>query len=316
MTVSAEFMTSRLKMRHMSLLVAISDCGTLLRAAERVAISQPGATKALQEIEKAFGQQLFERTNRGLEPNDIGLCAIRYARLICTDLVNLGNEIEEIWKGSGGRLAIGSIMGAVPLSSNLISTLVCKLPNLKVQFTEGTSSELLQMLDEGRLDFVICRTSVSSRPEDYEAIEVRKESISVVANRSHPLANHVGIDLQDLHQFPWIVCLPNMPMRRHFEREFANQSVPEPRSLIETASALSVLRLMQGNPQLCSMQADDVIDELIGCGDLCRLNVRLTSTGEPYYLVTRRDRELSSTAKLAVDEMKFMRASKEIPVPA
>jgi len=300
MTVNVETMASRLKMRHMSLLVAISDCGTLLKAAERVAISQPGATKALQEIERAFGQQLFDRTNRGLEPNEVGLCAIRYARLIYTDVINLGKEIEEISKGSGGHLRIGAIMGAVPFSSNLISDLVERLPNLKVQFSEGTSLELLQMLDEGRLDFAICRISVSSRPEDYVSTELRKERISVIANKRHPFAQTADLQLDDLQTFPWIVCLPDMPMRRHFEREFANRSVAVPRCLVETASALSLLRLMRQNPRLCSMQADDVVEELVGCGELCRLSVSLTSTSEPYFLVYRADRELSPTARNAI----------------
>ena len=300
MTVSAENLTSRLKIRHMSLLVAISECGTLVKAAEKIAISQPGATKALQEIERSFGQQLFERTNRGLEPNDVGLCAIRFARLVCTDITNLSKEIEEVSRGSGGRLSIGAIMGAVPFSSNLISTALQHMPNLKVQFSEGTSLELLQMVDEGRLDFAFCRTSVTSRPEDYVSVKVRQERNSVIANKNHPLAGSRHIELSALDGYPWIVCLPNMPMRRHFEREFANQSAPEPRCLIEAASALLILGLLRQNARLCSMQADDVVEELIGCGDIVRLNVKLTSTSEPYSLVYRHDRELSSTARIVI----------------
>lgn len=303
MVVAGGKMTSHLKMKHMGLLVAISDCGTLLKAAERVAISQPGATKALQEIERVFGQQLFDRTNRGLEPNELGLCAIRYARLISTDMMNLGREIEQISKGSGGHLSIGAIMGAVPFSSSLIASFVEASPNLKVQFSEGTSLELLQMLDEGRLDFAICRISVSARPEEYMATELRRERLCIVANRRHPLALSSEIQLEELRSFPWIVCLPDMPMRRHFEREFANRSIPTPKSLIETASALSLLRLMRENHYLCSMQAKDVVEELIGCGELCQLPVQLTSTSEPYYLVYRRDRELSPTARNAIESI-------------
>lgn len=306
MSLNAETLASRLKVRHMRLLVAISECGTLLKAAERVAISQPGATKALQEIERTFGQQLFDRTNRGLEPNEVGHCAIRYARLIYTDVINLGKEVEEISKGSGGHLRIGSIMGAVPFASNLVSNFVGRFSNQKVQFSEGTSRELFQMLDEGKLDFAFCRISVTTRPEDYVSTEVRKERISVIANQRHPFSGVPDLRLEDLHAFPWIVCLPDMPMRRHFEREFANQSVTVPRSLIETASALSLLRLMRHNPQLCSMQADDVVEELIGCGDLCRLSVPLTSTSEPYHLVYRADRELSPTARNAIGSIQAM----------
>ena len=51
MLPSLESMTSRLRLRHFRLLMAIADHGSILKAAEAVALTQPGATKALQEIE-------------------------------------------------------------------------------------------------------------------------------------------------------------------------------------------------------------------------------------------------------------------------
>src|SRR3546814_8950325 len=68
MLPSLNSMVSRLRLKHFRLLVALDDCGSLLKAAEYVALSQPGATKALQEIESALGAELFIRNNRGLEP--------------------------------------------------------------------------------------------------------------------------------------------------------------------------------------------------------------------------------------------------------
>jgi len=53
------------------LLTALADHGSLLKAAEQVALTQPGASKALQEIETTLGAQLFVRTNRGLEATDL-----------------------------------------------------------------------------------------------------------------------------------------------------------------------------------------------------------------------------------------------------
>ena len=85
--------------------------GSLLGAAKEVAINQPGANKALREIETTFGAALFVRTNRGLEANDLGLCVVRYARMIYTDLGHLRNELDAIQKGrqrpGGGRLHHG-----------------------------------------------------------------------------------------------------------------------------------------------------------------------------------------------------------------
>ena len=82
MLASLPALVSRLRLKQLRLLIALDEQGSLHKAAEAVAISQPGATKALNEIESAFGTRLFTRTSQGLEANDLGRCAIRYARLI------------------------------------------------------------------------------------------------------------------------------------------------------------------------------------------------------------------------------------------
>ncbi len=105
---------SRLRLKQLRLLIALDEFGSLHKAAESVAITQPGATKALHEIESTLGSTLFERTTKGLTPNDLGRCVIRYARLIHTDVAHLREEMLGIMQGHGGRLSVGVIMGAVP----------------------------------------------------------------------------------------------------------------------------------------------------------------------------------------------------------
>ena len=60
-------------------------------ASTQTALSSTG--QALHEIESTLGCVLFERTNQDLVPNDIGRCAIRYARLIHRDLAHLRKEM-------------------------------------------------------------------------------------------------------------------------------------------------------------------------------------------------------------------------------
>ena len=82
MTPPLSSIISRLHLKQLRLLVALGEHGSLLKASRQVALTQPGASKALQEIETTFGTPLFVRTNRGLEPNAVGHCVIRYPHLI------------------------------------------------------------------------------------------------------------------------------------------------------------------------------------------------------------------------------------------
>src|SRR5690606_14489682 len=120
MISSLPTIVSRLRLKQLRLLIALDEQGSLHRAAEQVAISQPGATKALHEIETTFGASLFTRTSQGLTPNDLGRCVIRYARLIHSDLAHLRVEMVGILTGQRGRLSEWDVLGA---GSLLVSSL-------------------------------------------------------------------------------------------------------------------------------------------------------------------------------------------------
>lgn len=306
-------MLSRLRLKQLRLLVALGDHGSLLKAAEHVALTQPGASKALHEIESALGTTLFVRTNRGLLPNDVGHCVIRYARLIQTDIEHLREEMVGILQGHGGRLSIGVIMGAVPLLTEVLSRLLEKKPALSVEIVEDSSGRLLPLLDEGRLDLAICRTSISRRPHLYDSINIRDEQLAVVANVNHALATAKRLRLSDLASFRWVVYSANMPMRLLLEREFSEAGLQFPLHLLETTSAFTTLSLLQQNPSLVALLSIDVAQFCTRFGMTAILPLQLHSRSEPYQLVTRRGSILSPVAQLCIQE--FTRESGQAPVP-
>jgi len=296
-------MLSRLRLKQLRLLIAIGDQGSVVKAAEHVSLSQPGATKALQEIESTLGATLFIRTNRGLEPNDLGLCAIRYARLIQTDFTHLHEEMTGILQGHGGRLSVGMIMGAVPFMTDALSRLLDLRPKLSVEIVEDTSARLLHLLDQGRLDLAICRSSISRQPSLYDSRNLHDETLAVVAHREHPLAQRPSLQLADLADSRWVVYSANMPMRLLLEREFHEAGLRFPLYLLETTSAFTTLSLLQKNPTFVALLSIDVARFCTHFGMTTILPLTLLSRSEPYQLVTRHGASLSPIAQLFIEQM-------------
>lgn len=297
---------SRLSLKQLRLLIVLSEHGSLIKAAEQVHMSQPGATKALKEIETALGSTLFVRSNRGMEANAMGRCVVRYARLILTDLAHLHEELNGILEGSGGRLAVGTIMGAVPFLTEALSRLLEKQPNVSVEVIEDTSARLLELLDQGRLDAAICRTSVSRYPDMYAVKKVREEELAVVAPPQHPFAKAVRLDLADLAACRWVVYSAGMPMRLLLEHEFYEADLPFPSALIETTSAFATLSLLQRQVSTVALLSIDVARVCEKFGFVSVLPIKLRSKSEPYLLVTRKDRELTPVTTLFFEEFELV----------
>ncbi|MBU6489730.1 MAG: LysR family transcriptional regulator, partial [Burkholderiales bacterium] len=273
------------------------------KAAQQVALTQPGASKALQEIETTFDTLLFNRTNRGLEPNEAGHCVIRYARLIHTDLSHMREEMVGIQRGQGGRVAVGVIMGAVPRLTDAITTLIARNPEMSVEIVEDTSAALLNQIDAGRLNLAICRTTISQTPQLYDSRKLQNETLAVIANVNHPLKGAKELTLQDLAEYRWVVYRANMPMRLLLEREFRDAEIRFPVHLLETTSAFATLALLQGNPSLVALVSIDVAQFFARHEMTCILPLHLASRSEPYELVTRKGAPLSPGAKLLIEEL-------------
>ncbi|NUZ08378.1 LysR family transcriptional regulator [Piscinibacter koreensis] len=294
---------SRLHVKQLRLLVALGEHGSLLKASQQVALTQPGASKALQEIETTFGTPLFVRTNRGLEPNAVGHCVIRYAHLIQTDLAHLREEIVGVLRGQGGRVAAGVIMGAVPLLTNAVSVLVGRQPDLSVEIVEDTSAALLAQIDAGRLDLAICRTSITQAPQVYDSVRLQEETLAVIANVGHPLRRAKKVTLHELAPYRWVMYRANMPMRVLLEGEFRNCGIRFPQHLLETTSAFATLALLQANPSFVALVSIEVAQFFAHHEMSCILPLALTSQSEPYELVTRKGAPAQPAAKLLIDEL-------------
>lgn len=282
-------MMSRLHARQLRLLISLEEQGSLLSAAEKLGLTQPGASKALKELEAALGATLFTRTNRGLVLTAAGSSAVRCARLFQADLEHLRFELNAIARGVGGRLAVGSIMGAVPILMDAISALIAEQPEMSIEVVEDTSESLLAQLDSGRLDAALCRSSVSSTPHLYDSHHVKNESLAVIANVKHPGLSGPAITLADLAGSRWVVYRANMPMRRLLEREFHDAGLPFPVHLVETTSVLATLSLLHRNTTFVALVSVDVAQYCKSHGMVGILPLDLQSRSEPYELVFRKN---------------------------
>jgi len=300
---------SRLHAKQLRLLIAIEETGSLLGAADKVGLTQPGASKALRELEQTFQVELFARTNRGLIPNEAGKCVVRFARLVQADINNLRFELDAIASGAGGRLAIGTIMGAVPLLTDAISDLMQQQPRMSVEVVEDTSETLLGLVERGRLDAAICRSTVSRNPELYESLFIKDETLSVIANVRHPAAKAKSVQLNELQDSRWVVYRAHMPMRQLLEREFHEAQLSFPLHLVETTSTLTTLSLLSRNSDLVALVSDDVGSYFCRHDLVSVLPLQLKSRSEPYELVLRKGAARSPTLGLLLDPLNKVRAA-------
>ena len=89
-------------LRHLRAVGAIRRCGSVSRAADAVALSQPAVTQGVAKLEAQIGLRLFERGAAGMTPTPAGT---RLADRVDAAEAALGAAFEAIRTDSKGGFA-------------------------------------------------------------------------------------------------------------------------------------------------------------------------------------------------------------------
>ena len=131
--------------------MAVGQFGSIQHAARDLQISQPAATKLIQDLELDFEVKLFQRTNRGVIPTAYGDALIRHGKLILGQVANAAQELDDLTEGSSGRVVVGTLIAAAPnLLPSAISLLLSDRPKVAIKMVEGTNDALMPALFRAR----------------------------------------------------------------------------------------------------------------------------------------------------------------------
>jgi DNA-binding transcriptional LysR family regulator len=286
---------NRLRMRQVALLLAIGQHRTLRAAAAQLGLTQPAATKMLQELESAMGHALFDRVGRGLQLTAAGHCVLAYFEGLQGHFDALTRELGELEQGSAGKLCIGSIMAASPaVLTQALIRLKALYPLLTIEITVDTSDRLSDALRRGDLDLVIGRVP-DTNAGAFSFSPIAEEALSIVASPQHPLAGQARVAWAELLAYPWILQPHGSPMREVMEHEFKNQRSPLPRGLIETASILTTTNLI-GNSDMLAVMPTEVAERYEAHGLLACLRYTVRQRLSVYGTIAARDRPAGPAA--------------------
>lgn len=289
---------NRMRMRQVSLMLAIEEQHTLRAAAQKLGMTQPAASKMLHELEKALGESLFERAGRGLQLNPAGLAVLKTFRGLRNSMSALSRELQELRLGSAGKLFVGSIMVATPtyLSDALIG-LKKRYPLLAIEVSIDTSDRLIEQLRAGELDVVIGRMPETINAADQDCLfrPIGEEAIAVVVAGQHPLLQRPasqGLDFAALLAYPWILQPRGSPSREVIEQEFLSHHAPLPLGLIETTSILIAANLI-GRSEMIAVIPLSIATHYEAHGLLRILPYSFTHTLSPWGSLVHRDRTVT-----------------------
>ena len=193
-----------MKIQHLRFLTAVVDYGGVIKAAERLHLSQPSISAGLKALERELGRPLFDRSAHANRPLRLTPAGRRFHRNALGILrqcdaarADLRGETDE-----HRRLRIG-VLDTLPQEAiaNLFRILSKREPNVQMELWEGAADRVAGWLAQERVD--IAWTNVNDLTPNARVLWREPLVAAVAAN--HPFAKVRGhIAIRDLENQPFV----------------------------------------------------------------------------------------------------------------
>ncbi|MEO1282962.1 MAG: LysR substrate-binding domain-containing protein [Pseudomonadota bacterium] len=196
-----EFGPTRPTLRQLQYFVAVAEHGAFGVAADLLAVAQPSLSRQLAAMEAELAITLFERTSRRVKLTPAGEDLLPRARYILQQI----REFQAAARGAtgmfGNRLSLGVLpsIGAyfMPAVNHLLHELY---QELQLYVEEGSTTQLLTMLKDGRLDAVV---ATPNNERAFSSADLFKETLWVCAASDDPISHRGGpVSLRELSDSP------------------------------------------------------------------------------------------------------------------
>ncbi|WP_338722082.1 pca operon transcription factor PcaQ [Devosia sp. XK-2] len=285
--MSQRIIDPRIRLRHIACFLEVARLRSMAGAADALNISQPAATKTIQELEALLGGQLFDRSRRRLVLTAFGEVFFRYAS---TSIAALRQGIDAA-RGTHDTAMVR--VGALPTVSarmlpHAVQAFTRENAGITTRIITGPNGFLLSLLRTGDVDLVIGRMAEPNAMVGLSFEHLYSERVVLAVRPGHPVLNEPEFNLRLIEDYQTLMPTPDSVIRPVVERILLAHGVTRLRDEIETVSNAFGRSYVRQTDAIWIISEGVVADDMAD-GSLTTLPVDMDETLGPVGFTTRTD---------------------------
>ena len=186
-----------LEIRHLRLVLAIAETGSVTRAGEKLHLTQSALSHQLRDAERQLGKTLFERSHGRMTLTSAGRRLLRTAQSVLAELQQAEGEIRQGTAEEEGRIRLATeCYTAYHWLPGRLKLFLKKFPAVDFQIAVEATDCPVDALLEGKLDVAITSSVIRNRKIEYTPLF--EDEVLVTMHPEHRLANHAFVAPEDL----------------------------------------------------------------------------------------------------------------------
>jgi DNA-binding transcriptional LysR family regulator len=197
--------TSMPDLRQLKYFVTLARQLHFGRAAQELDIAQPSLTQTIQQLERALGVALFERTSRSVKLTASGTVFYHEALQVLNQLEFACHAAQNATRVQPDRLAIGFVTTSIISTlSPLIQLYHESYPAVRLMLREMLVDELVELLHLGEFDLICTDGDVID--SDFESLSMPSPPWVLAVHRTSPLARRFSLALHEAAEQPFVLA--------------------------------------------------------------------------------------------------------------
>lgn len=198
-----------LDLRHLRMVVAVAESGSVTKAAAVLGIAQPALTAQLNRIDRALGGSVFVRDRNGARSTELGDLVLRHARVLLPAMATLTDDVQRLVNssdGDPGALRVG--VSGTGLGGLFVNRLHSALPGSEVTTVlPRGGNDLSGALACGTIEVAVTGMCSDAPPPASESVtwtRVSTDPMFVLLHERHEYADKPEVTLAELAEEQWL----------------------------------------------------------------------------------------------------------------
>src|SRR5579862_1834023 len=221
-----------LEMRHLKVLAAVAEEGSVTRAGVRLHLTQSALSHQLHDAEQQLGCALFDRKSKKMLLTPAGERLLRSARNVLDEMEIAEKEIQRSASDTQGIIRLSTqCYTAYHWLPSRLKIFQGKYPGVDVELVVEATPHPFEALLEGSLDLALVWQQIRNRKIEYTPLS--RDEVVLIVPPSHRLASRAFVMPQDFAAEDLIIYPPKR--ESSLLLQFLNPAHVAPRRVREVA---------------------------------------------------------------------------------
>ena len=244
-----------MELRQLRYFAKAAETLNFSHAASCLNIAQISLSQQIRQLEDELGTQLFIRDSHSFQLTEAGETMLPLALRTIHDAEACADRIHDLRKLLVGTLNIGVTHSFSPILTESVISFMKMYPKIKVNIVYKQMNELMGLLSNRELDFVLAFKPIQPLP-NVESHILFQNTLSAIVGKSHPLASKDKVSISELEKYDLALPSKGLQARNAFDNIVSDYDKFKVR--IELNDVNTLLKLVR-QARLVTVLAEDSI---------------------------------------------------------